>query len=247
MIFKLQKIKRITAIYFIGLFFLYRFTDLPDLFYIIACILYVVIPTYGALNIRSNFYVDTISSIRDKTSVVLTFNLSNSRIDLLSLLKVLDELEIKAMFFITGKFAEKNAEWLKIIQEKGHIIGNHSYDHSKGFGFYTSSKLITNLRETERLISSCTGESLNYFRPPFGVTNPFVQTAVKALKYEVIGWKLKLNLKERADNHSIEITIRKIKGGEIIFIDIPEKGSNDILRNVVKEIKQRNIKFSLLD
>lgn len=247
MIFKLHKIQRVTAIYFISLFFLYRFTDFPVLFYIIATIVYIIIPAYGALNIRSNFYVDAINTIQNKKNVVLTFNLSNTDIDVLRLLELMDELEIKGMFFITGQFAKGSPDTIKTIQQKGHIIGSHSFDLSKGFGFYTSSKLIIKLKESDRLISNSTEVPIRYFRPPFGVTNPFVQKAVKALNYEVIGWRIKFNFKESKNKILNEKKLKKVRGGEIISIDLTESSSIDLIREVIQGIKQQNVNFSLLD
>lgn len=246
-IFNLPKINRITAIYFITLFFLYRFTSLPDLFFIIATICYIFIPAYGALNIRSNFYLDAVSSLQDKTAVMLSFNLTKTGINLMVLLKLLDDTGVKAMFFVTGQFCEENPEWINNIHQRGHAIGNHFYDHSKRFGFYSSSKLIVNVEETGKLISGITMEKVKYFRPPFGITNPFVKKAIKKLNYTVIGWQLKFNLKKSEKNRSFKRIIRKIKGGEIIVIDLSDSGNIDRIRVFIEEIMQRDIGFRLLD
>jgi len=246
-IFKLPKINRITAIYFITLFFLYKFTTLPDLFFIIATICYIFIPAYGALNIRSNFYVNAVSSLPDKKAVMLTFNLTKTGINLLAFLKLLDETGVKAMFFVTGQFCEENPEWMKNIHQRGHAIGNHFYDHSKGFGFYSSSRLVVNLKETSKLISGITEENVKYFRPPFGITNPFVKKAVKKLNYTVIGWQLKFNIKKSEKNRSFKRIVQKIKGGEIILIDLSDSGNIDRVRVFIEEIKQRDIGFRLFN
>ena len=246
-IFNLPKINRITAIYFITLLFLYRFTSLPDLFFIIAAGCYIFIPAYGALNIRSNFYIKAVSSLQDKTTVMLTFNLTKTGINLMAFLKLLDDTGVKAMFFVTGQFCEENPEWIKNIHQRGHVICNHFYNHSKGFGFYSSSMLILNLEETGKLISKITMKKVKYFRPPFGITNPFVKKAVNKLNYTVIGWQLKFNLKKSGKNRSFKRIIRKIKGGEIIVIDLSDSGNIDRIRIFIEEIKKRDIGFRLLD
>lgn len=247
MIFKLQKIKRITAIYFISLFFLYRFTELPDLFYLIACILYIAIPAFGAMNIRSNFYVDAINSIANKKSVIITFNLSNEAVDIEKLLKLLNELNIKGMFFITGKLAQVKPNLIEKIYQQGHTIGSQSYDLSKRFGFYPTGKLINNIRETEKLISKISGEPIQFFRPPFGVTNPFVKNAVKTLNYKVIGWKIKFDLRKLTNKKLILRKLSRVKGGEIILVDIIETDSIELIREIIQGLKTQSYNFSILD
>ena len=165
----------------------------------------------------------------------------------MAFLKLLDDTGVKAMFFVTGQFCEENPEWIKNIHQRGHVISNHFYDHSKGFGFYSSSRLILNLEETGKLISGITMEKVKYFRPPFGITNPFVKKAVKKLDYIIIGWKLKFNLKKLEKNRSFRRIIRKIKGGEIIVIDLSDSGNINRIRIFIEEIKQRDIGFRLLD
>ncbi|MEZ5195752.1 MAG: polysaccharide deacetylase family protein [Bacteroidales bacterium] len=247
MIFTFSKIQRITAIYFISLFFLYRFTALPELFYIIMTVCYIIIPAYGALNIRSNFYTNAISTIREKKAIVLTFDLSDNKTIVLGLLDRLDDLGIKAMFFITGQIAKKEPELVSNIHQRGHAIGSHSFDLSKGFGFYSSSKLIANLKETEKLIAACTGERIKYFRPPFGVTNPFVQKTVKELHYKVVGWQIKLCTRKAHQIRISERKLRKLKGGDIILFDTAEMHSLDCIRDALKKIKEQNMEFRLLD
>jgi len=246
-IFKLPKINRITAIYFITLFFLYRFVSLPDIFFIIAIFCYVIIPAYGSIKICSNFYVDAVCSILDKTAVVLTFNLANSEIDPTKLLKLLGESGVKVMFFVTRQYVEVNPEWVKMIHERGHILGNHYFYNSKKFGFDRPSELVLNLDETSKMISNITKDVVVFFRPPFGITNPFVKKAIKRLDLSVIGWQIKVTQKKLEKERSIDKIIRKIKGGEIILVDLSDSVGFENIHTFIKELSQRNISFRLLD
>lgn len=46
------------------------------------------------------------------------------------LLKGLNERNAKATFFITGKNVEAYPEIVKKIHDNGHLIGNHTYNHT---------------------------------------------------------------------------------------------------------------------
>jgi peptidoglycan/xylan/chitin deacetylase (PgdA/CDA1 family) len=45
------------------------------------------------------------------------------------ILRLLDQYETKASFFILGEVAEKNPGLIKSIYEKGHEIGCHGFSH----------------------------------------------------------------------------------------------------------------------
>lgn len=246
-LFKLTKIKRLTAIYFISLLFLYRLAFFPNLFFIIAIISYIFIPAFGSMNIRSNFYLDAVSSLPGNAAVMLTFNLAKTGMNTMALIRLLKETDIKVMFFVTGQLCEENPELIKNIYQQGHAIGNHFYNLSKHFGFYSSSKLIVNIEKTDSLIYYLTNERVKYFRPPLGITNPFVNKAVKKLDLTVIGWKMKFNLEKLEKNRSYKRIIQKIKGGEIILIDLVDSINIDPVRTFIEEIKQRDMGFYLLD
>ena len=61
--------------------------------------------------------------------VALTFDDGPSRKYTPLLLQGLKERDIHATFFLMGKNIEGNEELVKQIQEEGHLIGNHTYNH----------------------------------------------------------------------------------------------------------------------
>ncbi|OQX75705.1 MAG: hypothetical protein B6D61_09925 [Bacteroidetes bacterium 4484_249] len=231
-------IKRITFLYFVFFFFLFNFTPIPNYVYIFAAIAYLIIPIYGSLNIRLNLYVKSVSRFEDRQdNVVLTFNLNENVSNIADLLDTLKECNIQAIFFCTGNFLINNRKIAERINSEGHIIGNHSMSYSKKFGFYSASKLIGNLKQTEQLIYEITKNKTKYFRPPFGVTNPSVKKAVLKLDYSVIGWRFRFSDKRLDSIKFLERIHKKIKNGDIIIIEF--KSETD-WKNICKFVKKQN-------
>jgi Predicted xylanase/chitin deacetylase len=75
-------------------------------------------------------------------------------------LNVLDELELKITFFIVGKDTEReeNRKYLKMITDRGHEVGNHSYHHESWLQTYSYEKIEKEIREAEEAIESVTGQ-----------------------------------------------------------------------------------------
>ncbi len=84
------------------------------------------------------------------------------------ILDVLDELNLKITFFIVGKDteSEENRRYLKMITERGHEVGNHSYYHESWLQTYSYEKIEKEIAEAEEAIYKATGLRPNGFRGP---------------------------------------------------------------------------------
>ncbi|MEO5893866.1 MAG: polysaccharide deacetylase family protein [Ferruginibacter sp.] len=83
-------------------------------------------------------------------------------------LDVLDELDLKITFFVVGKDteSEENRKYLKMLTERGHEVGNHSYHHESWLQSYSYEKIEKEIREAEEAIESVTGQRTRGFRGP---------------------------------------------------------------------------------
>ena len=83
-------------------------------------------------------------------------------------LNVLDELDLKITFFIVGKDTETeaNRKYLRMITERGHEVGNHSYHHESWLQTYSYEKIEKEIREAEEAIEKVTGQRTIGFRGP---------------------------------------------------------------------------------
>ena len=84
------------------------------------------------------------------------------------ILKVLDELNLKITFFIVGKDTENesNKKYLRMITERGHEVGNHSYYHESWLQTYSYDKIENEIINAEKAILSATGQKPIGFRGP---------------------------------------------------------------------------------
>ena len=77
------------------------------------------------------------------------------------ILNTLDKYGIKATFFCVGENVRKHPELYRMLTERGHRVGNHTYNHMQGIRF-RSEKYIRNTAEASKYIDS------TLFRPPHG-------------------------------------------------------------------------------
>lgn len=85
--------------------------------------------------------------------------------------RLLDELkkrDIKATFFLIGRYAEENPELVKRMYEEGHVIGNHTYSHVD-LTRLPDAEAAREMEMTDEIVYGITGEHVRYVRPPFGI------------------------------------------------------------------------------
>ncbi len=82
--------------------------------------------------------------------------------------ELLESLNLKLTFFIVGQDAalDKNTESLKILSEKGHDVGNHSFHHESWLHLYSKEQIQEEILETEEHIVRVTGQKPTGFRGP---------------------------------------------------------------------------------
>ena len=95
-------------------------------------------------------------------------------------LNTLDHYGVKATFFMVGDNVRKHPDIYQMVVERGHRIGNHTFNHIQGLRFWTRNYL-TNVAKAAEYIPS------DLFRPPHGHMR-IPQTLLLQKRYRVIMW-----------------------------------------------------------
>lgn len=101
----------------------------------------------------------------------------------------LKEYNAKATFFCIGNNIKKYPEIFKKVIKEGHAIGNHTFNHVKGWK--TSNKTYINEVEScEEVIrkSSLKHQPTKLFRPPYGKIKPSQSRILRKKGYKIIMW-----------------------------------------------------------
>jgi peptidoglycan/xylan/chitin deacetylase (PgdA/CDA1 family) len=117
--------------------------------------------------------------------IALTFDDGPNSGETESLLDTLDRKKVRATFFLLGKHVAAYPEIAAEIKDRGHEIGNHSYNHRFMIGIRKRPNL-TELLKTNQTIEAATGVKPTLFRPPYLVQGPGLKRAVGQLGIQSI-------------------------------------------------------------
>ena len=126
-----------------------------------------------------------------KRQVALTFDDGPDPRSTPALLRVLRDHEVEAAFFAIGRNVEAAPKLADDILRGGHLLENHSYQHSNATNFYPAAKLTAELIRGQQVIERHTGTTPHFFRPPMGLSNPSTFRVAEALGLKVIGWDIR--------------------------------------------------------
>jgi peptidoglycan-N-acetylglucosamine deacetylase len=208
------------------------------LFIITVVIVFVIIIGIGSYRIQSNFFLPSLSKAEtDKKNIILSFDDGPSPAITPLILDILRDFNCKAIFFCIGKNIPGNEHILKRMILEGHIVANHSFSHSYWFDFFSSKRVMTELRNTNEEIFRATGLRSKLFRPPYGVTNPMIAKALKDLHLSSIGWNKRSLDTVIYDNQIVLERISKNTApGDIILLHDSVSRSTEILKVFLKAL-----------
>ena len=218
------------------------------LIYCLIIFLYLLFLTLGAARIQMNFYLKAIhNGSLDEAKVALTFDDGPDEETTVGLLNILEKHQIKAAFFCIGSKIEKNELILKKISENGHLIGNHSWSHTFFFDFFLPGKMIREIKKTDTIIENISGIPVKLFRPPYGVTNPFLSKALKRTRHTVIGWSLRTFDTTKNRQRVLKRIETHLKNGDIILFHDANPKTLNFLDDAIELIKHGGMEIVGLD
>jgi peptidoglycan-N-acetylglucosamine deacetylase len=127
------------------------------------------------------------------------------------ILDLLDNYKAKATFFCVGNNVQKLPAIFQHIKDRGHSVGNHTFNHMNGM--LTKNKVyMEDIRRAEELIGT------KLFRPPYGSMNLRQGFALVKMGFKVIMWTvLSYDFDKNADpDLIITNTLKHSKPGTII-------------------------------
>jgi peptidoglycan-N-acetylglucosamine deacetylase len=134
------------------------------------------------------------------------------------LLEVLARHDVKATFFMMGKYVEMRPEIARQVAEAGHVVGNHTYSHPNLI-FVGEKELRSQVERTQKAIEDAVSSTPKLFRPPFGGRNPLTFGVIREYGLTPIMWRTTCyDWSAKTPDTIVQHAQRQIKGGDVILL-----------------------------
>ncbi len=159
----------------------------------------------------------------------------------LRMLDVLQRHEVKATFFVLGKFVAKRTEIARAIVAAGHELGVHSWNH-RNFLFVSAREVRRQIERTQQTIFDATGYSATLMRPPYGARRPATLRTIREFGLEPVMWNVpSYDWRPISTERIVAHVDRQVRGGDIILFHDGEHTDRPVDRSRSVEATARVI------
>jgi len=168
-------------------------------------------------------------------------------------LDTLSHYKAKATFFCIGKNIKKYPDILKRINNNGHAIGNHTYEHLNGWNASGDEYLLSVIK-TEELIqkSELKFQNSKLFRPPYGKikrsqTKRLIKNDYNVIMWSVLSADFDKNINKAACLNNV---IKNAKNGSIVVFHDSDKAFDklqEVLPKVLDHFSKRGYSFKRIE
>src|SRR5690554_4339273 len=220
--------------------------------FIISMVVLCLVLAKGTLELTNSrtfqFYGNIIPRVQtDEKIVALTFDDGPTE-NTTAILEVLEELDVKATFFLTGNELDNKMGQGKLIAQAGHEIGNHSYSHSR-LVFKSQGTIREEIDGTNELIRETGYSGDIHFRPPNGKKLILLPRYLKSQGMHTIMWDIEPDSHpEIADSASAMANhvAENIQPGSIILLHIMYESRTESIKavpEIVTRLRDQGYKF----
>lgn len=179
----------------------------------------VVTAGYHTMSPRSQLYGRTFIGNRcTNRQLALTFDDGPNDPHTLRLLEVLERHQVRATFFLIGRFVVQRPDIAQAVARAGHVVGNHTFNHPNLI-FRSRAEVRREITECERALDDAVGPHSRLFRPPHGGRRPAALREVRANGYETVMWSVSGHDWENHPAAWIDDKVhQQVSGGDVILL-----------------------------
>jgi len=181
--------------------------------------------------------------------IALTFDDGPHPVHSEKILNALEQANVKATFFLSGKSVEKYPEIVKKMYDQGHQVSNHGYWHVNA-PTISKDKYVGGVLHTQSQIDEITNHrNSRQFRPPYGSINIQCLIALLRKNYQFVFWSFDSRDSFIRDKHKLIHYIQKheTKAGEVILFHEDYLHTTEALPQIIDIYLKRGFELSTVN
>jgi len=172
--------------------------------------------------------------------VALTFDTAFGDADYTAqILKVLQEENVPATFFVMGLWAQQNPEAVKAMAQGGFEIASHSMNHVK-YTELSQTEMLQDAADAADLIFDLTGYDTELLRLPYGAFDTQTIMTLQGQGYVPMKWSLdSKDWKGDNANQIAKTVLNNVENGDIIMFQNNEAATPEALAAIIQGLRDQ--------
>lgn len=166
------------------------------------------------------------------------------------ILDALQNNQVRASFFVTESYVNRNPDLIKRMVADGHAVCNHTSTHPS-MPDVSDSRVENEIRKTEKAFRKVTGtEMAPHFRPPSGEYSERTVALTQRLGYSTVFWSMAFKdwdvNDQKGPDFSYNHVMKNVHPGAVILLHAVSSSNAQALDRILKDLKAQGYQFSLL-
>jgi len=154
----------------------------------------------------------------ESKQIALTFDDGPNDPHTLHLLDVLARHNVRATFFMLGRYVRQRPDIAAEVAQRGHIVGNHTFTHPL-LTFQSMARIRDEITQCRAALTDAVGEHSNLFRPPWGGRRPSVFSLVRQLGLKPVMWNVTgYDWNAPSADYIEQKVTRRTRGGAVVLL-----------------------------
>jgi hypothetical protein len=178
----------------------------------------------------------------EKPAIVMLINVDWGTPDLIPMLATLKKHGIRTTFFVSGTWAEKTADLLKLMVADGHEIASHGHNLSSGPAeLQRSGRLKADIAKSVETIEAITQTKVKYWAPHMSEISPEIVATATELNLRTVLYTVDtIDWAHSSTPERILSRMLKAKGGDLILLH-PKPNTAQVLAEAILELRKRGL------
>ena len=175
--------------------------------------------------------------------IVLTFDDGPRETGIQEILEVLNKYNVKATFFLVGKFADRYSNVTKMIYSADHEIANHSFTHPRLYSLWVE-KIMREAERCDEVMESLNIPKTRFLRPPGGHFNMKIFNAMRRMNLKLGLWSINsADYTGRAKHEIVNLILKSAKPGSIVLMHSGVPNTVEALPEIIEGLRKKGYTF----
>lgn len=179
--------------------------------------------------------------------IVLTFDDGPRETGMQEIISALEPYNVKATFFVVGKFADRYASVTLMLHEAGHELANHTFTHPKLYLDYTEH-IMLQAKRCDDVLEGLGISKTRFLRPPGGGWNLKIFNAMRRMNLKLGLWSINTaDYTGRPSEEIIRLVLSSARPGAVVLMHSGVPNTVEALPAIIEGLQARGYTFVRLN
>ena len=182
--------------------------------------------------------------LRNSKSIALTFDDGPHPRYTPALLKVLEEKDVPATFFMLGENVKYYPGICRRVVKAGHEVGNHSFTHPNMRNI-SPEEVRKEIESTQEQILEAADITPIAIRLPYGISNNHAARTAFENRLDIFFWSIDTHdwKSDVTSDDIVDKALKEVKGGSIILMHDKSAKVIDAVKELIDSLREKGYSF----